>query len=140
MFTKIVAMQKNSMADKLGFNQRQKSQNALNEFEYSYGRKFKALIMVRTKGGNRSSVHKNQDVYILRGQYDDQNMPFVVAVEENYDSQYTVIENNGDCLTMKLADRTIDILPQDNEKSEEENDNEQDRNKEFCYLGTGTAD
>ena len=67
------------MADKLSFNQRQKSQNALNEFEYSYGRRFKALIMVRTKGGNRSSVYKNQDVYILRGQYDDHNMPFVVS-------------------------------------------------------------
>ena len=126
------------MADKLSFNQRQKSQNALNEFEYSYGRRFKALIMVRTKGGNRSSVYKNQDVYILRGQYDDHNMPFVVALDENYDSQYTVIENNGDCLTIKLADRTIDILPQDNEKSEEENDNEQDSNKEFCYLGTNS--
>ena len=128
------------MADKLSFNQRQKSQNALNEFEYSYGRRFKALIMVRTKGGNRSSVYKNQDVYILRGQYDAHNTPFVVALDENYDRQYTVIDNNGDCLTIKLADRTIDILPQDNEKSEEENDNEQDRNKEFCYLGTGTAD
>ena len=126
------------MADKLSFNQRQKSQNALNEFEYSYGRRFKALIMVRTKGGNRSSVYKNQDVYILRGQYDDQNMPFVVALDENYDSQYTVIENNGDCLTIKLADRTIDILPQDNEKSEEENDNEQDSNKKLCYLGTNS--
>ena len=113
------------MADKLSFNQRQKSQNALNEFEYSYGRRFKALIMVRTKGGNRSSVYKNQDVYILRGQYDDHNMPFVVALDENYDSQYTVIENNGDCLTINLADRTIDILPQDHEKPEEENDNEQ---------------
>ena len=69
------------MADKLDFNQRQKSQNALNEFEYSYGRRFKALIMVRTKGGNRSSVYKNQDVYILYGQYDDHNMPFVVALD-----------------------------------------------------------
>ena len=128
------------MADKLSFNQRQKSQNALNEFEYSYGRRFKALIMVRTKGGNRSSVYKNQDVYILRGQYDDHNMPFVVALDENYDSQYTVIENKGDCLTIKLADRTIDILPQDNEKSEEENDNEQGSNKKLCYLGTGSAD
>lgn len=128
------------MADKLSFNQRQKSQNALNEFEYSYGRRFKALIMVRTKGGNRSSVYKNQDVYILRGQYDDHNMPFVVALDENYDSQYTVIENNGDCLTIKLADRTIDILPQDHEKPEEENSYEQDRNKELRYLGAGAVD
>jgi len=108
------------MTDKINFNQRKKSQNALNKFENYYGRKFQALIVVRMKGNNHSLVYKKQDVYILRGQYADHNMPYVVALDQTYDSQYTVIENNGDCLTIKLLDRTIDILPQNDEESEEE--------------------
>ncbi len=104
------------MADKINFNQWVKSQISLNEFENAYGRKFNALILVRKKGNNRSQVYVNQDVYILRGQYIDHNMPYVLALNQAYDSQYTVIENNGDCLTIKLVDRTIDILPQNDEE------------------------
>ncbi len=112
------------MVGKLNFNQRQKSQNALNEFEHSYGRKFNALIMVRMNGSDRSTPYRDQDVYIQRGQYIDHNSPYVIVLDESYDCEYTVIENNGYCLTIKLADRTIDILPQDSEKYVKENTHE----------------
>ena len=108
------------MAKKISFSQRHTSQNALNEFENQYGRQFNALVMVRTAGSDKSSIYKNQNVFILRGQYDNHNMPFVSVLDMNYDSAYTIIENNGDCLTIKLADKTIDILPQEDEGSDEE--------------------
>ncbi|WP_295096040.1 hypothetical protein [Ruminococcus sp.] len=112
------------MTDKLNFNQRIKSQNALNKFENSHGRKFHAMILVRMKGSNRSTIYEKQEVFILRGQYADHNMPYVFALDQTYDSQYTVIESHGDCLTIKLLDRTIDIIPHNDEETEEENDYE----------------
>lgn len=103
------------MSTKLKFEQMQKNVNAVNCFENTYGRKFKALVVYKKLFSNRSEVFNDEDVFILRGQYADHNMPFVSIRNENYDCEYTVIDNNGDCLTIKLKDKTIDILPQTDE-------------------------
>lgn len=100
------------MSGKLKLEQIQKSVDAVNRFENKYGRKFKAMVMEKKMFADRSEVFRDEDVFILRGQYDDHNMPFISVRNNSYDCSYTVIANNDDSLTIYLNDRTIDLLPQ----------------------------
>lgn len=96
---------------KLSFEKMQESLAAVNEIERQYGKNFLAMVIVKKKDSARSETYKDEQILIIRGQHINHHMPAVVVNGDDYDCEYVEIENQGDMLTIKLKDQTIDIFP-----------------------------